>query len=832
MKRPTTTDDPGPGVEAPTAAAGPRPRTSSAVAGGTRAGLAKRLVIGRAMPSSRLEHTLLPKVLALPVFAADALSSVAYCVEASLIVLVSQSGVAAMSAVIPIQIGIAVLMAIVVASYRQTVRAYPNGGGSYIVSKDNLGTLPGLIAAAALLTDYVLTVAVSVVAGVLAIVSIAPATLGPYKVAMSLAFVILIAIANLRGVRESGMLFAFPVYGFIVSMFALVLAGAVRCIGGCPSIGAVPDALPAGTSALGLFVVLYAFSSGSSALTGVEAISNGIRAFRRPQSRNAAQTLLALGVIGITLILGTALLAHGMGARPSASVSVLSEIARTVFVKGSAAGFLFYVVQAFTFAVLILAANTSFQDFPRLSAILARDRFMPRQFENLGDRLVFSNGVIVLTTLACLLIVVFDANVDKLIQLYVVGVFTAFTLSQSGMVRHWFLLGRRGGPEAAGWHRRAVVNGVGAFATGVVTLVVIYTKFRHGAWIVIVAVPVLVALFYSVSRHYRHVARQLREGDLRPRDAANAVVLLVPALDAATARAVGFVRSFKGNDFRAVHVGRADNGPDLAARWRGFSRTTVSLELVEAPRGAASAVIDEVRALVREPGDFVTVVIPECLRHRTLLSALRGRSALSLKLRLLREPGVAVISVPVVDPNGGAADGGENRPLIPKSIETLVFVSAVHDATVRAVDYARSLRTPDVRAVFVALDPGRVRRVWDDWLAREIPVQLDIVEAPFRELNGPVLEEVRRVTSHAGALAVVVIPEFVVPRWRHLPLHNQKALFMKRLLLLEPNVVVASVPFALAPAGGRPQRGTRSADAARHASRMRTRPPVRRIAAE
>lgn len=766
----------------------------------SRSGVAKRLVIGRAMPSSRMEHTLLPKFLALPVFSSDPLSSVAYATEQAMAVLVAAS-LAARTLVIPIAIAISLVMVIVITSYRQTVRAYPTAAGSYVVSKDNLGTLAGLVAAAALLIDYVLTVAVSVVAGVLAITSAAP-HLAPYNVELSVLSVVLIAIANLRGVRESGLLFAIPTYGFVVSIFALIAVGMAKCVGGCPQV-VVPSPLPVGVGAVSIFVILHAFSSGSTALTGIEAISNGVSAFRRPQGKNAASTLTVMGTIAITAFLGVSYLSVHMGARPSSTVSVISEIARSVFPGSSAGngGLMFYVVQGFTFAILILAANTSFQDFPRLSAILARDRFFPRQFENLGDRLVFSNGVVVLGVISCALIAAFDANVDKLIQLYVVGVFTAFTLSQAGMVHHWLKAGREGKGNARGWRRRMAINGLGAVATGIVTLVVIYTKFGHGAWIVIIAVPVLVWLFYAVSRHYQHVGKQLRAADLRPADTVtNTVLVYVGALDAATARAVGYVRSFKGDHFRAVHVGRPGDPVDLPAQWRAFSRTPVELELLPAGRSPVQTVAEHVRTLVARDAGFVTVVIPEVLRTRSLLSAFRQGSSFRLKLRLLREPGVAVTSVPMVErtPRSGAdGDAAESRPLIPQTVEALVFVSGVHDGTVRAVDYARSLRVRDVRAVFVALDPSQVRPVWDEWLERRIPVQLDIVEAPFRELNGPVLEEVRRITSKAGALAVVVVPEFVVPKWRHFPLHNQKALFLKRLLLFEPNVMLASVPYPL-----------------------------------
>jgi amino acid transporter len=752
----------------------------------------KRVLVGAPRHSAEVDHTLLPKFLALPVFTADALSSVAYCVEATMVVLVT-AGLSSLGLVVPIQIAIVALMAIVVTSYRQTVRAYPSGGGSYIVTKDNLGTTPGLVAAAALLIDYVLTVSVSVVAGVLAIISAVPG-LAAYRIELSIGCIVLIAVANLRGVRESGLLFAFPVYAFILAMFALIGAGMVRCLHGCPAAVNV-DAVAPGAGAVTLFLVLYAFSSGASALTGVEAISNGIRAFRRPQSRNAAATLAILGVIAISMILGTTFLAVHMHARPSSSVSVVSEIARGVFPGSSpgSPGPMFYVVQICTLVVLVLAANTSFQDFPRLSAILARDGFMPRQFENLGDRLVFSNGVLVLTVLSSALIVVFDANLDRLIQLYVLGVFTAFTLSQTGMVVHWLRAGRDGSERR--WRRRSVVNGVGAACTGLVMIIVAWTKFSHGAWIVMVATPVLVAVFVGIHRHYANVAAALRVTS--PVDGADAVavthpVLVVPDLGVATMRALGYIRSIAGDGFRAVHVEDRSTDVDPRAQWAWTSRSAVPLEVLRGTDGDR-AVLDYVRSMPREPGDFVNVVVPEAFDEATWFASVRGM--FSLKLRLLSVPDVAVTNVPVVLSREGPPV--DPRPLAPKRHVTLVFAAGVSQPVLRAVAYAKALRAAETRAVFFATEPTDVTSMIDDWFASGVDVPLDLVEAPFRDLGPPMLREIRRYTSQPGTVVTVVLYDLLLGRRRHLLLHNQRALFVKRLLLHEPNVVVTSVPFRL-----------------------------------
>jgi amino acid transporter len=754
--------------------------------------LLKRVLVGRRVSSSMLEHTLLPKWLALPVFSSDALSSVAYATEEILHVLIPVS-IAAVSFVMPISLAIATLMLVVILSYRQTVRAYPTGGGSYIVSREHLGTLPGLIAAAALLTDYVLTVAVSVAAGVFAIASAVPG-LSDDRVTMSIGFVALITLVNLRGVRESGTLFAIPTYGFILSIGFMLVVGLGECVlGSCPNAVLPEDTIPLGpvAASVPLFILLRAFSSGSTALTGVEAIADGVAAFRRPQARNAATTLAIMGAIAITMFLGISFLAQQGGAIPSEHKSVVAQIAGGVF----HGGFMFFVVQAFTAAILILAANTAYQDFPRLSSILARDRFLPSQFENRGDRLVFSNGIIVLALAASGLLLYFRADVSRLIQLYVVGVFTAFTLSQSGMVRRWLKLNKRGEADH-GWRRSMAINAVGATVTGIVLVVVIRTKFTSGAWIVLTAMPVIIAGFHSVHRHYVSIGQQLRTGAVQPTDRGqNIVVLVVEELNAATAEAIGYVRAF-AEDFRAVHVATDSSASSLAGEWRGFARTEAPLEVIRGDGRQTRAVIDYIRSIPREKDDFVTVVIPELLTSRSLLGMIRRPGLFLLKLRLLRERQVVITDVPVLQEEGSlvAVDG---RPLIPHRTVALIFVSAVHDATIRALNYARSLRADDVRAVHFALDPAKVGQIQRDWADRRIPIELDIVEAPFRDLGPPILQEVRRVTSEGDSVAAVILPELVPKRWWHVLLHNQRALFIKRLMLFEPRVILSSVPYQL-----------------------------------
>ncbi|MFL5737152.1 MAG: APC family permease [Actinomycetota bacterium] len=757
----------------------------------------KRLLVGRPLSSGHLEHTLLPKILALPVFSSDALSSVAYATEEILAVLLAAS-VSATHFVMPIALAIATLMVIVVSSYRQTVRAYPSGGGAYIVSKDNLGVLPGLVAAAALLTDYVLTVSVSVVAGVFAIVSAVP-SLSQHRVILSLAFVAFITLVNLRGVRESGTLFAVPVYAFVASIYVMVVAGLAQCLfTHCPrayTSGLPPNHdLAAAAGSVGLFVILHAFSSGSTALTGVEAISNGVPAFRRPQAKNAAETLTIMGAIAVTMFLGISFLASRAHPTVSPERSVVAQIAHGVF--GGGVGF--YIVQVFTAAILILAANTSYQDFPRLASILARDRFLPRQFSNRGDRLVFSNGVLVLAGLAALLIYIFDADLSRLIQLYVVGVFTSFTLSQTGMVRHWLKEKHKGVSAQPGWRRAIVINGIGAVATAVVLVVITATKFTHGAWIVIVAMPLIVLMFLGIHRHYESVKRQLRMGQVVPGEVGtNFVVLLVRNLDVATAEALGYVRSFRPQWVRAVYPSASGVPEDVQRRWRELARGGPDLEVLPMHgHDLLEAVRRYTKAIRRGNDDFVTVVVPEVVDEGLPLYLLRSRAAIRLKSGLLREQNVVVTDVPVLK-EGATLVGVDGRPLIPERTVVRVFVSGVHDASIRAVNYAMTLESADTRAVYFDLDPDIAYTMQEEWADRGMPIPLDIVEAPFRDLTGPMLQEVRRITAREDTIASIVIPEIVVRHSRHMVLHNQSALFVKRLMLYEPRTILSSVPYSL-----------------------------------
>jgi amino acid transporter len=741
----------------------------------------KRLLIGRPRATQEIEDTLLSKTLALPIFSSDPISSVAYASEAAMAVLVGVS-LSALHFVFPISLAIAALLAIVVLSYSQGVRAYQSSGGSYVFARENLGTLPALVAGAALLTDYVLTVAVSVAAGVFAITSAAP-SLASHQLALSLVCVAILTMGNLRGVRESGLLFAFPTYGFIVMLYLTLAIGVAKCtVGSCP-VTQVPHPLAAGTGTIGLFVLLKAFSSGAVALTGVESISNGVTAFRRPQAQNAARTLYVMGGIAISFFVATSWIAVQMHARPSSTESVLSQIARGAFPAGSPGSIGYYLVQAFTLAILVLAANTSYQGFPRLAALLSHDRFLPSQFVNLGDRLAYSNGILVLAGLATGLLVAFRANVNSLIHLYVIGVFTAFTLAQAGMVRHWHK------SREPGWRWRAGLNALGAATTLVVTVVVVTTKFLDGAWMVIVAIPVLILAFYGVRRHYRTVGRRLRakaRAVLASREVENNVVLYVERLDAATREALWYAESISKDSFRAIHVPFPGSDPGIGPRFFHWTDGNPRLEILPSDGEPLDAVLEEVWAVPQGESRFVTVVVPELFRKPSLLSAVLHRSTFSLKLGLLREPGVAVTDVPKL---------GDDDEL-PRRAEVVVPVSELHAASLRALQYARSLGFSDTKAVYFADHDDEAEAMRRDWRQFPTGIQLDVVEAPFRDFGQPLLTYLRRITADPEAVAVVVMPELVVRGTDRL-LHNQRALYLKRLLLFEPRVILTSVPFQL-----------------------------------
>jgi len=627
---------------------------------------AKRLLIGRPFRSDGLAHTLLPKRIALPVFASDAMSSVAYAPE-QVFAALSVAGLAAYAYSPWIAILVCAVMLVVVASYRQNVHAYPSGGGDYEVATTNLGPNAGLVVASALSVDYVLTVAVSTASGVANIGSAIP-VVGAHPVLFSVIIIAVVATANLRGVRESGLAFAIPTYLFIVSMFAMIATGLVRWLAGSEMRAeSAGFEIPVTHSLSGLalvFLLLRSFSSGSAALTGVEAISNGVPAFRKPKSKNAATTLALMGLIAVTMMMGTIVLARITDAHivePGTQLigapadyyqkTLIAQVAQTVFSGFQPA---FYIVSFATGLILILACNTAFNGFPVLGSILAQDSYLPRQLRTRGDRLAFSNGIVFLALVALVLIIAFQADVTALIQLYIVGVFVSFTCSQAGMIRHWnrLLASETDGSARRRMRRSQLINTVGLGFTAVVLVIVLITKFLAGAWIAILAMGGLFALMKGIRRHYDRVASEL------------------------------------------------------------------------------------------------------------------------------------------------AAD--EDDMVLPSRIHGIVLISKLHLPTMRALAYARAVRADTLEAVIVNVDPEETARLAREWEDRQIPVQLKVIDSPFREITKPIIDYVRRVRKDSPRdLVTVFIPEYVVGRWWEQLLHNQSALRLKGRLLFTPGVMVTSVPWQM-----------------------------------
>jgi amino acid transporter len=596
----------------------------------------KRLLLGTPIPTTLAKHERLGRATGLAIFASDALSSSAYATEEILLVLIL-AGTAALDTSVPIAFGIATLIAIVVSSYRQTILAYPQGGGAYVVTRENLGQYPSLVAGAALLIDYVLTVAVSIAAGIAAITSAFP-DLYPHRVTLCVAGVALIALGNLRGVRESGRLFAVPTYLFIAAYVALIGWGLLTWLrGGASPAPAAPE-VP-GTQALTLFLSLRAFSSGCAALTGIEAVSDGVPAFRSPEAQNARAVLVMLGGILIALFLGITFLANAFGLVPVEGETVNSQLARHVF----GTSVFYYAVQAATTLILLLAANTSFADFPRLAFFMARDRFLPRQFANRGDRLAYSNGITILAILSAVLLVLFRGDTHSLIPLYAVGVFLSFTLSQTSMVRHWF--GRR----TPGWTARATLNGAGAAATGLVMLIIATTKFAHGAWIVILLIPTLIAAFLAIHRHYEEVARQLSiEGSEPERPPApHTVLVLIGDVHRGVLPALDYARALSPNA-RGVYVEiDADQTRRLGDRWGKWGNRMPLVVLRSPYRSVVGPFLDYLDHLQRQaPDHLITIILPEFVPARWWQHLLHNQTALLIKGALLFRKGIIVTDVP------------------------------------------------------------------------------------------------------------------------------------------------------------------------------------------
>ena len=608
----------------------------------------KRLLVGRPLATTEQEHQRIPKVIGLAVFSSDAISSTAYATEEILFVTAvgASSLMLGLETLIPIAIAVALLLAIVAFSYRQTIFAYPSGGGSYVVSRENLGENPSLVAAASLLVDYILTVAVSISAGVAAISSIpAFSDVAKHRVLVGIFLIVLITLANLRGIKESGRLFAAPTYLYIVMISALIIYGLVRAfilkdISNIPFDQKAFDGTLESGGTLGLFLILKGFSSGAVALTGVEAISNGVPAFKKPESKNAAATLVWMAVILGTLFMGISILAHHLQPYPSHDITVLAQLGIQVFGQGA----VFFVLQIATALILTLAANTAYADFPRLASIIAFDEYLPHQMRNRGDRLVFSNGVLILATAAIVLIVAFGGVTTALIPLYAVGVFTSFTLSQAGMVRH------HQKQREENWRRHAIMNGIGSVATLIVLVIVATTKFTSGAWVPLVLIPLIILLFKAIRRHYLRVDRALKANltseMTRPRR--NTVVVLVGNVNGGVLQALSYAKSLNPNYLVAVRLVDSDEeAAEVNKVWldAGFD---IPLETVYSPYRELRRPLLEFLDRLDEKyeNDNVTVIIPEFVVSHWWENILHNQSALRIKRWLLFRRGTMVTSVP------------------------------------------------------------------------------------------------------------------------------------------------------------------------------------------
>jgi amino acid transporter len=605
----------------------------------------KRRILGRPLATFAEKHERLGRPTGLSVFASDAISSTAYASEEILRVLIPVVALAAISELVPIALVVCALLIIVIASYRQTIHAYPSGGGSYIVARENLGTHPSLVAGASLLVDYILTAAVSVSAGVAAITSAYPG-LFAYRVELCVGFIGLISVANLRGIRESGRLFAAPTFIYVFMLGLLIAVGLARSYSGglarLPENKAALDQLTSNGTTLGVltpFLLLRAFSSGAVALTGVEAISNGVPAFKRPESKNAASTLVVMGVILGIGFLGTAVLTQRLHPTLTADETLLSILGKAVFGGGP----IYAALQFSTFAILVLAANTAFADFPRLSSLLASDGFLPRQFATRGDRLVFSNGVVFLAAMSAVLLIVFSGDTSALIPLYAVGVFTGFTISQTGMVRHHFRL------REPHWQRNAFINGLGAVSTFVVLLVVLISKFTIGAWIPAVLIPILVVLFKVIAEHYRRAEVDLASPAGTPQ-AENIVVLLVGRVHRGTVESLQYARLLRPDHMYAMHVSTDGSGGSAVRDAWDTQGLRVPLVIQPSPyrdlNGPVFRYIDQIER--RHPDAMVTVVIPDYVEAHVFDNLLHNQSTLALTTRLRERPNTVVVMVPLL----------------------------------------------------------------------------------------------------------------------------------------------------------------------------------------
>jgi amino acid transporter len=776
----------------------------------------KRAVLGPALPTANLIHERLGKVTALAIFSSDALSSVAYATQEMLITLFAAGVVAAAAfhLIVPLSLVIVSVLAILIFSYRQTIKAYPSAGGAYIVTKDNFGLLPAQVAGVALLTDYVLTVAVSVSAGVAAIVAVFP-VLAVFRVEMAVLAIVILAVGNLRGVKESGRLFAAPTYVFITMIFSLLAIGAIRWATGSLQTSSTAAAYTAGwiadlkehvgTAALiasvPIGLAMHALASGSAAMTGVEAISNGVPAFKPPEWRNARATLMIMGATLGTMFLGISILAQRVQAVPDPTDkdTVLAEIGRAIYGTSGVGHLAFLVLQGATMLILVLAANTAFADFPRLANFHADDAFLPRQFTTRGHRLVFSNGIIALAVAATVLVVAFGADVTHLIPFYAIGVFTSFTLSQAGMARRHRRL------REPGWRLGLFVNGLGSIATGLLLLVIGVTKFEHGAWAVMVLVPVMVFLLVRMNHQYDR-EKQALERDLAAfgpeRLEHPVVVLLVDELDPKTVHALQYAKTLRTKEVIAVHL---EEDPartrHLQHAWRVAGLDAVPLRIVPG-RGEDPARLCGFVGALSAPEDTVLVILPVPHQRSRFERLSEARAGARLTRALLPYENVAVTLVrdhpEGVHPLHRDPQGRPIVYLTPRAThDVVVLIDKLDRATLRAIRYALTLGGTTVRALHAAVDPDRAIRLGERWQELNAPVPLDIVECWDRDVSRTIERHIVSL-SRAGAQGsevTVVMPRRDFPKLHQRLLHDRTSRKIHRALGRYPHIDVADVPF-------------------------------------
>jgi amino acid transporter len=614
-------------------------------------------LIGRPLQTADAPHQTIGKLIGLAVFASDALSSTAYATQEMLAILLL-AGIGALQFSVPISIGIVVLLTLLTLSYEQTIHAYPGGGGAYIVARDNLGDAPALVAAASLLTDYILTVSVSISSGVAQVVSAFPAAF-PYRVEIAILFIAVVMLLNLRGVKESGKAFAVPTYIFVLLMYATVVTGIIRLVLGTLGVVTAPPQVEIETmQQVSVFLILRAFSNGTSAVTGVEAISNGITAFKEPRSKNAGITLIWMSVILGSLLLGITFLSYHIQAIPSESETVISQLARTVF---GGRGFLYIATITATTVILVLAGNTAFAGFPRLSALVAEDGFLPRQLTYRGSRLVYSYGIVLLAVVSGLLVVLFKASVSSLIPLYAIGVFLSFTLSQTGMAVRWKKSGslqegveiqERGSVlrREKGWQHKMVINGIGALVTFTVMIVFAVTKFKDGAWIIILLIPLLVAAFWGIHMHYRGLAKHLSLDNYgsQPYLARNRVIIPIAGVHRGTLEALRYAKTLS-DDVTAVHISIDTNQAEkVREKWEVWGEG-IRLLILESPyRLMVEPLLDYITEIHRQlnPNETITIVVPQFIPKHRWNYLLHTRTADTLRRILLNWPEVVIIEVP------------------------------------------------------------------------------------------------------------------------------------------------------------------------------------------